>query len=915
MIVMPVTAALLICLLVWIGYTGLEAVLFQTRQIVGHNLDGNIRISEVEEKLQKINATLYALMTVRAAGNDKIDIPARIDKLSDDLADLQADVAEYRDRFAGPKLAPGLNEVLETLKTYQGAVKWVGSMLEIDFAAAVAFLQPFTALCDRVARILDDNAEAALLEARSRADQATNEADRTVRYFVIVTLGVAFIVSGFTWYVGRYQQKLRFTADKLEKLVAERTRELNESSQHLAEAKGVAEAANRAKSSFLAMMSHEIRTPMNGVMAMAEMLDQTELTEDQRSLSRVIHQSSAALLTIINDILDFSKIEAGRLDIEAIPFSPSEVMEAVGELLAQRADEKGIAFDIDLHPDIPASLIGDPTRLRQILLNLGGNALKFTEHGSVTARVAPLDCNGDQRCRLRFEIIDTGIGLTEEQRAKLFQEFQQADSSTSRRFGGTGLGLAICRRLCLMMGGEIGCTSAAGVGTTFSFELSFELDRNRAGPDAPEPEIQDATFVVLGADGRRQDAVKHHLYAAGVTNIHWVADYDGIEAVVQSRPSPDDIVVALVFADSGRRLHLPAGEARFQRVRFLLAAPRSLLHYAGDGVFATLSVPVRRSRLWTVIAAALGRTSLQLRTVTGEVQYQPPSVEEAREANALILVAEDNLTNQVVIGRLLDRLGYAREIVANGREALERWRCAKFGLLLTDFHMPEMDGFALTLAIREEEAQRGDGQRLPIIALTADVLPETRHRCRETGMDGYLSKPIERAVLTAELARHLPQAEALRRIATVALPTPSLHPSPPQSTPATPAYEEEIDSRIFDFSRIRQIFGAIDEEAIEFIRKFIVVAPRHLAAIDSALERGDMPAALHAAHTLKGAARSVGAGRLGEVASDVQDAAEAADIETAQIMASLLAPTYDEMEAALRPCLRIFSPRRSDDGD
>jgi signal transduction histidine kinase/CheY-like chemotaxis protein/HPt (histidine-containing phosphotransfer) domain-containing protein len=658
-----------------------------------------------------------------------------------------------------------------------------------------------------------------------------------------------------------------------------------------------AEAATQAKSSFLAMMSHEIRTPMNGVMTMAEMLDQTELTEDQRSMTRIIRSSSSALLTIINDILDFSKIEAGKLDIEAIPYDLAETIEGVGELLAQRADDRGIDFVIDLDPELPRQVVGDPTRVRQILLNLTGNAIKFTEAGSVVVTVTPVP--GAQGTRLNFAVRDTGIGLTPEQQAKLFKPFQQADDSTSRRFGGTGLGLTISLKLCEMMGGTIGCFSEAGEGSTFWFELPLAAEDT--SPAIPAPAINDAALVVVGAGPERWTALGHALAPAGVAAT-WLDADDMMEAVLRARVAarPDSIVLIFATATAAPETMLAAqlaGDAAFARARFILAMPRALastLHHAArQGIFATMTLPVQRSVLWRTVAAAQGRAELDQRTAGGEIIYAPPPVEEARSAGALILVAEDNATNQMVISRLLDRHGYAHEMASDGREALGMWRERRYGLLLTDFHMPEMDGFELTRAIRDAEGE--DGARLPIVALTADALPGTRALCLETGMDDYLTKPIDQKALVEVLRRFLPDAETLRRPAAAAAP-------PPPKAPAKPA-EPEIDPEIFELQRFRDTFGTLDAESLGFLGQFLASVPGTLASLDAALRDGDLAEARHVVHALKGSARSIGAARLGQNAADVQDMLDAGDGDSAELLASVLAPTYDELVAALAPLM------------
>jgi PAS domain S-box-containing protein len=651
--------------------------------------------------------------------------------------------------------------------------------------------------------------------------------------------------------------------------------------EELRRAKTVAEAATKAKSAFLAMMSHEIRTPMNGVMSMIDILGHTELSDDQRSMTKVIWQSADSLLTIINDILDFSKIEAGRLDLEHIKFDLGDLVESVGDLLAPRAEEKRLTLLVEVPPGMPRRLTGDPTRIRQVLLNLCGNALKFTQQGSVELRVRGHGADGIWRAR--FEIVDTGIGLSEAQKAKLFEPFVQADSSTSRKFGGTGLGLSICRRLVEMMGGSIGVESTPGAGSTFWVELPLSV--GDAQPEEPPAPIAEARILLVQYDPREAAILEAYLRAAGVTSIQHAPPPGGGSSLADALDrvaAPVDLVLvnarrgAAAVRDvlSELRRHAATGTSRD-----VLSAPHlaaSIIRADAQSLadaqwLATLTTPVRLRRLWQVVAAALGK--LDLAQVAEErsdqsVEYVPPDMEIAAAAQAVVLVAEDNATNRHVIRRLLGRLGYALEFAENGaiaRRILEE-NPGRHGILLTDFHMPVMDGFELTQAVRERE-RRMNLPRLPIVALTADVSPDTEKQCLDVGMEGYLRKPIERPALVAALEKLLPQALALRKPVRPAAPRKQA-PGDGAAVLATPA-KLPVDHAVMTAQ-----MGTDDRgEHIGALQAFWESCASGPEELTKAIETKDAKAAREIAHSLKGATSMLGATELAEALKEIEFAA------------------------------------------
>jgi signal transduction histidine kinase/response regulator of citrate/malate metabolism len=527
-------------------------------------------------------------------------------------------------------------------------------------------------------------------------------------------------------------------------------------------AKEAAETADRAKSAFLANMSHEVRTPMNGVIGMANLLLGSPLSPDQRDLVETLCQSSETLLRVINDILDFSKIEAGRLALEVIDFDLTEHLELAVDLHADVAARKGLEIVMDIDPATPRLVRGDPLRLRQVVLNLLGNAIKFTPRGEVAVRVSPAADAGD-RAGIRVEVADSGIGIPPEVRENLFQPFVQADSSTTRKYGGTGLGLAICKRLVELMRGRIGVTSEMEKGSVFWFEI--ELGRVDAAAAMLQP-----TAVPL--EGRRTLAVDDnasnrrllaHLLA-GWRMPHAVADSAASALAELRRASAAGTPYELVLSDH----HMPGRDglalaADIRSDRSLRGVPLLLMTSRGElltsaqmqaaGLSACELKPLHADRLRMTLGRVLSSSSAVPVRAVAEPTPAPPAPGE----KAFILVAEDNPVNQKVTVLQLRSLGYAADVVANGREALDALRRGRYALVLMDAQMPEMDGLEATRRIRRAQAagEPGFPPHLRIIAMTANAMSGDRQACLDAGMDDYLAKPVKPADLRGALDRHI----------------------------------------------------------------------------------------------------------------------------------------------------------------
>jgi two-component system, sensor histidine kinase RpfC len=657
-----------------------------------------------------------------------------------------------------------------------------------------------------------------------------------------------------------------------------------------------AEAANLAKRRFISVVSHELRTPLNAIIGMADLLRDTSLSREQADMLQTLRGSSRVMLGLVDDVLDFSKIEAGKVLVEKTDFDLHALVNSTCRIVSAQAAAKGIEFVVSIMPEVPPAVRGDPLHLRQVLINLAGNAVKFTEKGSVTVHVS-VQAETDSAVRLKFSIRDTGIGIAPEAQAKIFESFAQADESTTRRFGGTGLGTTIAKHLVGLMGGRIGLESAPGLGSTFWVEADLDKQPERAGGGALSGELSGARVLLVGFPPPERSALEEALGGWGASAIAVATVDEGVARMVSEISLAQPYHSALLYA-TGEDTQLAQ---RFRRAApnpappTILAVPRQAdvrrFEMLSSGFAALLELPFEKRRLFNVLHSVAADEEVR----EGVVRLQDYARRASPDAPLRILVADDNPTNREVIGRILERSGHTVRLVNDGEQALDAIERGAHDLVILDRNMPGMGGVEALKALRLMMRGR---QRLPVIMLSADVTLETKREALEAGADAFLSKPIETARLLEEIRSLAPaKAEAARQAE-----APARLRSLPSAVPAvinaeTLRHLEELGSSVAFMERLIGVFVA-DSTSI-------------LARMEQVLAARDYREFRSLVHAMKGSSASIGTDRLTRLCGSL---GVLTDAELRQQAPALQRALGEELSTARSQLERHLRERRSSAG-